>query len=69
MYPMARAHATSLRSPVEIKCWETAANADTLATAVIVNNKMSFTSDLGVLCLLPVYVTLSQVHGVCLQVE
>lgn len=57
---MARAHATlpSLHSPVEIKGWETAANPNILATAVIVNNKLSFTSDLGVLCLLPVYVTL-----------
>lgn len=70
MYPTARAQANlpPSWSPVGIKTWETTMNADTLVTAVVVNNKLPVTSDPGVLCLLSIYMKLQQTNWVYLQV-
>ena len=47
---------------VEIGGQEALTNADMLAAAMAVSNKLSFVSDLGVLCLLPAFMKLRQAN-------
>lgn len=51
--PLYKCYLTSLYNPMGISSSENRTNADALATAVAVSDKLSFVSDPGVLCLLP----------------